>query len=162
MLQQAATGGPPHAPPEHVSGLVQASPSSQGVSLALAGVEHWPVAVLQVPATWHWSSALQVTGLEPVQVPFWHVSVCVQASPSSQAVPLVFAGVEHAPVPVLQVPASWHWSSAVQTIGLAPVQVPFWQVSVCVQALASLQAAPSAFAGSEQVPVAGSQVPSWH
>src|SRR5438034_3914989 len=130
MLQQAATGGPPHAPPEHVSGLVQASPSSQGVSLALAGVEHWPVAVLQVPATWHWSSALQVTGLEPVQVPFWHVSVCVQASPSSHAVPLELAGSEHAPVAGLQVPAGWHWSEAVQTTGSLPVPAPPSQVSV--------------------------------
>jgi hypothetical protein len=36
-------------------------------------------------------------------------------------------------------------------------------VSVCVQALPSLQAEPSAFAGFEQVPVAGSQTPAtWH
>src|SRR5438093_2668162 len=105
VLQQPPTGGPPHAPPEHVSGLVQASPSSQGVSLALAGLEHWPVPVLQVPATWHWSSALQATGLEPMQVPLWQVSVCVQALPSLHAVPSVLAGSEHAPVAGLQVPA---------------------------------------------------------
>src|SRR5207249_4057556 len=163
VLQQPPTGGPPHAPLEHASGLVQASPSSQGVSLALAGLEQVPVAGSQVPAVWHWSEAVQTTGLVPVHTPLSQVSVWVQASPSLQAVPLVFGGVEHTPVLVSQVPASWHWSSAVQTIGLAPVQVPFWQVSVCVQGLASLQAAPSAFAGSEQVPVAGSQVPaSWH
>jgi hypothetical protein len=46
---------------------------------------------------------------------------------------------------------------------LAPLQTPAWQVSVCEQALPSLQVAPSAFAGSEQIPVAGLQVPgSWH
>jgi len=47
----------------------------------------------------------------------------------------------------------------VHTIGFAPVQVPDWQVSVCVQALPSLQAVPSAFAGFEQTPVVGSHVP---
>src|SRR5438309_1069392 len=43
--------------------------------------------------------------------------------------------------------------------GLLPVQTPLWQPSVCVQALPSLQEAPSGFAGFEHVPVAGSQVP---
>jgi hypothetical protein len=43
------------------------------------------------------------------------------------------------------------------------VQVPFWQVSACVQELPSLQAAPFAFAGFEHAPVAGSQLPAaWH
>src|SRR5438445_3415424 len=57
----------------------------------------------------------------------------------------------------------WHWSEAAQTTGWLPVQVPLWQVSVCVQALPSLHAVPSAFAGFEHVPLAGSQVPAmWH
>src|SRR5215831_5291641 len=44
-----------------------------------------------------------------------------------------------------------------------PMQVPAWQVSVCVQALPSLQLAPSAFAGFEQTPLAGLHVPAtWH
>ena len=47
--------------------------------------------------------------------------------------------------------------------GFDPVQVPAWQVSVWVQALPSLQLAPFAAAGFEQVPVAGLQVPAvWH
>jgi hypothetical protein len=36
------------------------------------------------------------------------VSVCVQALPSLQAVPLGAAGVEHFPVLGLHVPAAWH------------------------------------------------------
>jgi len=44
-------------------------------------------------------------------------------------------------------------------IGLVPVQVPDRHVSVCVQALPSLQAVPFGAFGFEQVPVAGSQVP---
>src|SRR5438046_10758785 len=104
---------------------------------------------------WHWSEAVQTTGSLPEHTPLSQVSVWVQASPSLQAVPLVFGGVEHTPVLVSHVPASWHWSSAVQTIGLAPVQAPFWQVSLWVQALPSLQAAPSAVAGPEPVPAAG-------
>ena len=99
----------------------------------------------------------------PTQLPPWQLSLCVQALPSLHAVPLAAAGFEHWTVAGSHVPASWHWSEAVQVTGLLPTQLPPWQLSLCVQALASLQAAPSAFAGSEQVPVAGSQVPaSWH
>ena len=93
------------------------------------------------------------------QEPFWHVSPLVQASPSLQVAPFVLAGLEQVPVAGLQVPATWHSSEAVQTTGLLPVQTPLWQVSVCVQALPSLQAAPLPFGGLEHRPVAGSQVP---
>src|SRR5437773_11111554 len=117
------------------------------VPLGLAGCEDALVAGWQVPAVWHWSAAVQTPGLPPVQTPLRQVSVCVQALPSLHAVPSVLAGSEHAPVAGLQVPAVWHWSEAVQTTGLLPVQSPLSQVSVCVQALPSLQAVPSAFAG---------------
>src|SRR5438093_171441 len=105
--------------------------------------------MLQVPATWHWSCAVQMTGLDPVHVPFSQVSVCVQALSSLQVVRLGFAGFEHCPVAVSQVPATWHWSCAVQTTGLEPVHVPLSQVSLCVQALPSLHAVPLGFAGFE-------------
>src|SRR5437867_4157399 len=151
-------------PPWQVSVCVQASPSLQAVPLVLfVGAEHTPVAGLQVPGSWHWSTE-QTTGFAPTQLPFWQVSLCVQASPSLQAVPLVlFVGAEHTPVAGLQVPGSWHWSTE-QTTGFAPTQLPFWQVSLCVQASPSLQAVPSAlFGGAEHTPVAGLQVPgSWH
>ena len=43
------------------------------------------------------------------------------------------------------------------------MQLPVWQVSVCVQALPSLQAEPLALAGFEQTPVVVSHVPAtWH
>ena len=83
-----------------------------------------PCSVLQVPATWHWSLAVQVTGFEPVHVPPWQLSVCVQALPSLHVVPFAAVGFEHAPVLVLHVPATWHWSLAVQVTGFDPVQVP--------------------------------------
>jgi hypothetical protein len=47
----------------------------------------------------------------------------------------------------------------VQVTGLLPVHAPAWQVSLWVQALPSLQAAPSAFVGLEHTPLPGSQVP---
>src|SRR6185295_8614546 len=100
----------------------------------LLGLEHTPVAVLQAPASWHWSSGEQTTGLEPLQEPAWQASVCVQALPSLQVAPLGLLGLEHTPVAVLQAPASWHWSSGEQTTGLEPVQEPAWQASVWVQA----------------------------
>src|SRR5438094_3891378 len=102
-------------------------------------------------------------GLEPVHAPLWQVSVCVQALPSVHAVPSVFDGFEQVPLEGSHVPATWHWSEAVQTTGLLPVHTPLWQVSVCVQALPSLQVVPSVLFGFEHTPVDGSQVPAtWH
>src|SRR5205814_19761 len=116
-----------------------------------------------VPATWHWSEAVQVTGLLPTQLPPWQVSLCVQALPSLQAVPLAAAGLEHSPVAGSHVPASWHWSEAVQVTGFLPPQLPPSQLSLCVQALPSLHAVPLAAARLDPLPVAGSHVPAtWH
>src|SRR5207245_1666913 len=147
----------------HWSSYVPVLPSSHVVPSGLAGLEQLPVAGSHVPASWHWSSAVHTTELPPVQVPAWQVSVWVQASPSVHAVPSALAGVEQWPVAGSQVPASWHWSWAVQTTGFVPVQLPPWQASVWVQASPSLQAAPLGLAGFEHWPVAGSQAPtSWH
>jgi len=52
------------------------------------------------------------------------VSPVVQALPSLQALPFIFTGFEHVPVVGEQVPATWHWSEAVQTTGLPPVHTP--------------------------------------
>src|SRR2546428_7222534 len=154
---------PTQLPLWQVSVCVQALPSLHGVPLVAVGVEQLPVAGLHVPATWHWSRAVQVTGLLPTQLPLWQVSVCVQTLPSLHGVPFVAVGVEQLPVAGLHVPATWHWSRAVQVTGLLPTQLPLWQVSVCVQALPSVQGVPSALAGLLQAPVTGSQVPAvWH
>ena len=83
--------------------------------------------------------------------------------PFMHAVPSISFGLEQVPVAGAQVPATWHWSSAVHVFGLLPVQAPAWHVSVCVQPSPSLHVAPSALLGFEQVPFAGLQVPaSWH
>jgi hypothetical protein len=51
----------------------------------------------------------------------------------------------------------------VQVIGFAPVQLPPWQVSVCVHPFPSLQVDPFIFVGFEHAPLEGSQTPtSWH
>ncbi len=83
----------------------------------------------------------------------------MQALPSLHAVPLALFGFEHTPVAGSHTPASWHWSIGAQATGLAPTHTPAWQVSAWVQALPSLHALPSAFAGLEQAPVAGSHTP---
>ena len=112
---------------------------------------------------WHWSAAVQTTGLSPVHTPPWQVSVWVQASRSSHAVPSGLAGFEHWPVPGSQVPTAWHWSAAAHTTGWLPAHTPLSQVSVWVQALPSLQAVPSGLVGLEHWPVATSHVPVvWH
>ena len=99
-------------------------PSLQAVPSLLLGEEHVPFVGLQVPALWHWSTALHTTGLVPEHVPLWQVSVWVQALPSLQVVPSVLFGEEHAPLDGSHVPALWHWSIGLQTTGLLPPQVP--------------------------------------
>jgi len=99
---------PAHIPVWHWSVCVHAFPSLHAVPLAAVGLEHSPVDALHVPATWHWSEAVHVTGLAPVHAPLTHVSVCVHAFPSLHVVPSVSVGFEHCPFDVLHVPAPWH------------------------------------------------------
>jgi hypothetical protein len=73
----------------------------------MTGLEHAPVVGSHVPAVWHMSSAVQVTGV-PAQVPSLHVSPVVQGLPSLQLVPLGAAGFEQVPELGSQVPATWH------------------------------------------------------
>src|SRR2546425_837211 len=126
---------PVQTPERQESVWVQALPSLQAVPSGASGFEQTPVEGLQVPATWHWSLAVQATGLLPVQTPDRQESVWVQALPSLEGVPSGAAGLEQAPVEGVQVPATWHWSLAVQVTGLPPVQTPDRQESVWVQAL---------------------------
>jgi hypothetical protein len=152
-----------HVPEEHVSAPLHTVPSGHAVPFGFVGFEQTPVDVLHVPTSWHWSLAVQTTGFEPVQVPDWQASVCVQAFESLHEAPFAFAGFEQTPVDVLHVPTSWHWSLALQTTGFEPLHVPDWHVSVWVQAFESLHEVPFDFAGFEQMPVDGLHVPtSWH
>jgi len=150
---------PVHVPVWHASVWVHAFPSLQLVPSVCAGFEQTPEVGSQVPATWHWSCAVHVTGLAPVQVPVWQVSVWVQALPSLQLVPSGCAGFEQMPVEGLQAPIAWQLSMAVHVTGLAPVQVPAWHVSDWVHALPSLQEVPSGCEGVEHIPVVGLHVP---
>lgn len=97
--------------------------------------------------------------MEPAQTPDWQESVCVQALPSLQRVPLAAAGLLHVPVAALQVPAVWQASLAVQVKGRPAVQAPARQVSPTVQALPSLQGVRFCAEGLEQTPVEVLQVP---
>jgi hypothetical protein len=138
-------------PPLQEAGLPQAVPP------LLAGWMH-PTAVSQASAVHGFVSAQSMAG-PLLHAPAEHVSFDVQALPSLHAAPFATAGFEQTPVPVLHVPAVWHWSSAAQATGFAPVHLPAWQVSDRVQALPSLHAVPFAFGTGEQVPFAGLQVP---
>jgi hypothetical protein len=92
------------------------------------------------------------------------VSVCVQALESLHPVPFALFGFEQTPVPVLQMPTSWHWSRAVQTTAVPDWQTPDWHASPVVQAFPSLQDTPLGFtAPIVQFPESRSQNPgSWH
>lgn len=98
----------------------------------------------------------QVTGLPPVQIPAWQVSPVVQPLPSEQAAPFDLTGFEQSPVDGEQVPALWHWSSALHVTGFVPTQEPLWQTWSPKHLLPSpLQDSPSRAAS--QVPVAALQ-----
>jgi hypothetical protein len=110
------TGVPTHVPARHVSPVVHLLPSSHGVASGAAGFEQTPVEWSQVPTTWHWSRAAQVTpmqGSTPAQTPLVQTSPAVLAFPSLQIVPSALLGFEQ-PVAWSQVPTTWHWSRAAQ------------------------------------------------
>ena len=75
---------PPSPAPSHTP--FWQLPLEQGVPSGFAGSEQLPL--WQLPGSWHSSVALQTTGSAPLQLPAWQVSVWVQASLSSQLVPL--------------------------------------------------------------------------
>jgi hypothetical protein len=107
----------PHIPP--VAALVLQQPVQQAplqqmlpplqlvrLSLGVA-TEQEPVVGLQVPRFWQsFGAGGQTIGLLPTHTPPWHVSVCVQASPSSQVVPS--ATTSHRPVAALHVRHGGH------------------------------------------------------
>ena len=106
---------------------------------------------------------MQVTGLEPVHVPDWQVSVWVQAFPSLQIVPLGRGEASHASEVSLQTPMLHALVCAEQSRAGPAVQVPLWHVSLTVQNRPSLQVVPFGAVGLEQAPVPGLQVPAtWH
>src|SRR5439155_1192208 len=123
-------GVPVQTPALQASPSVAASPSLQGVPSGVTGFEQVALSGSQTPASWHWSWAVQTTGLTAVHVPPWQVSFCVQASPSSQLVPVSGVTVQ------LDVPLQvrvLHWSE-VQVIAV-PTHRPLpSQVSLKEQA----------------------------
>jgi hypothetical protein len=128
---QFGAAPPAQLPPEHVSFVVQALPSSQGAELSV-----WthPVAGSQVSSVQTLPS-LQFGGAPPTQLPPEQVSFVVQALPSlHEAVLFVWTH------PV----AGLHESSvqpfpSLQLGGSPPTQAPPKHVSFVVQALPSLQ-----------------------
>jgi hypothetical protein len=97
---------PVHVPLWHAYARLHLLVPVQTVPFATAGFEQVPVVGLHVPATWHGSLAVQVTGLLPVHVPLWQVSVCVQALPSLHVIPFAAVGFEQVPVVESHVPAT--------------------------------------------------------
>jgi hypothetical protein len=87
------------------------------------------------------------------------MSISVQSLPSSHEAPSAESALEHAPVAGSHTPGSWQEAGGGQTTGSIPTHVPPAQASSCVQASPSSQAIPSAAAGSEHWPVAGSHTP---
>jgi len=137
-LAEQVTAVPAHVPSVQVSLVVQRLPSLQLVPAGATGLEHWPLAGSQVPATWHGSLAEQVTAV-PAHVPSVQVSLVVQRLPSLQLVPAGATGLEHWPLAGSQVPATWHGSLAVQVTFGGFEHVPFALQTSAVHGLPSLQ-----------------------
>lgn len=104
-LQTLATV-PTQTPAWQMSMAVQRLLSLQGVLSATGGFVQTPVGAAQTPATWHWSSAVQVFCAPPVQTPARQVSDSVHPLPSSQAIPSAATGAEHAPLVGSHTPAT--------------------------------------------------------
>jgi hypothetical protein len=81
---------------------------------------------------------VQTTGLAPVHVPAWHVSVWVQALPSEQDVPFGRGDASHASVVSLQTP-TLHWLPAAEQLRGVPEHVPPPHASFTVQKRPSSQ-----------------------
>jgi hypothetical protein len=148
----------------HTPSGEQALFGPQAVPGRFAGFEQVPLAGSQIASSWQASPVpVQVTWVAPVQLPLWQLSASVHALWSSHAVPFALGGFEQRPVVGLHVPASWHWSEAMQVTGVPGWQTPVAsQVSAPLHGLPSLQAVPEGFGGFEQAPVAGLQAPtSW-
>ena len=79
-----------HTPAWQLDVPVHASLSLHALPFALGGFEHVPVSAPHAPASWHWSDAEQLIGLEPVQNWLWHVELPEHAVWSSQANPFGF------------------------------------------------------------------------
>ena len=152
---------PVQVPFWHESLNVHALLSLHDVPFAAFGLVQTPVLVLHVPAVWQVAGVGHTTGFEPVQLPLWHVSVCVHALLSEHCVPFAaFVGDEHVPVDGWHVPATLHVAAAGHTTGFDPTQVPLAHLSVCVQASPSEHVVPSvAFVAVEQTPVVVLHVP---
>jgi hypothetical protein len=70
LLSSIATAPVPvQAPVWQVSVDVHALLSLHDAPSGLVGFEQLPVAVSQVPATWHWSCAVHTTGFPPLHAP---------------------------------------------------------------------------------------------
>jgi hypothetical protein len=117
-----------------VSDWVQTLLSVQGAPSGLAGLEHRPVAGLQMPASWHWSNAVQVSATFTHPLDGLQESV-VQRLPSSQAA-LLAVWVQAS---VISSQASTVQDTPSSQLGA----VPAWQPSVGLQVSVPLQALPS-------------------
>lgn len=162
-LAVQVTAVPPHTPAVHASLVVHPLPSLHAVPFEAVGFEQEPVDELHVPATWHWSLAVHVTGFDPMHTPAAQAYVWSHKFVPVHEVPSVTVGFEQVPLLGLHVPTAWHWSLAVHVTGFEPVQTPVWHVSVCVHAFPSLHVVPFDAVGLEHAPVDVLHVPAvWH
>lgn len=144
---------PTHVPATQVSVWVHMLPSLQGAVVGVLEQVAVPlhVRVLQV--------SLVHVMVVPTQVPvLLHLSVCVQAMPSSQSAPVLGVTV-HVDVPlharVLQV--------SLAHVTVVPAQTPAVHLSPYVQAMPSLHAVVSGAVGFVQAPVPMTHTPAtWH
>ncbi len=138
-------------PPLHASLAVQALLSLQALVLLI--YRHLPEVASHESVVQGLPSS-QVVNDAGTQAPFWQPSPRLQALPSSQSKPSGLA--THLPLLMSQL-AVVQGSLPEQTLLAPGAQAPVLHVSLKVQALPSLQGAPSATATTAQPPVFRSQ-----
>ena len=100
------------------------------VPFGLAGFEQTPVAGLHVPAAWHWSGAVQVTGLRAgAGAGLAGVGLRAGVAVVARGAVRPWPGSSRRPSPGCTCPAVVALVRAAQVTGFAPVHAPAWQVS---------------------------------
>jgi hypothetical protein len=129
------------------------------VPSALLGLVQTPVPGTQLPALWHWSSALHVTELPALHVPPWHVSSVHRFASRSHDTPFALATGAGQPDAGTHAPMVWHWS-VVHVTAEPTTHVPDWHVSAVQRFPSALHDVPFALGTTaEHEPVAGLHVP---
>ena len=128
---------------------------------ARSGWSTRPSLGLHVPAAWHWSRRRAHHRIRAgAGAVLARVRLRARVAVVARRAVRPRSGWSRRPSPGCTSPPTWQVAGAGHVTGFAPVQVPFWHVSVCVHALPSLHVVPFGRVRGGAGARAGSHVPS--